>query len=294
MDESRQGREREDSGAPRESREPREAARHTQSNNWRVRAPTTVSDANDRPKTIGNGNNPTNGWGRRQEDTTSNNRWDRRDDNFGVSSSDRQPSGNTWRSREAQPNFMFKRDGHQTPRISTPSSSLVEGSDALSEGRRVYMGNILYHVRPEEITEVLNENGFKDIEQINISTDPITGRNPGYCFVEFESCESANAAIERMAGVTIQNRPLKMGPCKPKGRLRQQQHEPLFQRWSNWNGDQNGVQVSEQGPLGAEENLVDVVPNDQRYRVYVGGLDKMTSQEQNDRELRAVFEGFNV
>lgn len=127
----------------------------------------------------------------------------------------------------------------------------------------------------------------------------MTGRNPGYCFVEFESKEAADKALEKMKGVPILGRPLKTGPCKPKvwqSSVKQaRQHQPTFERWGNWNSDgSRGVQVSGQGPIGAEEHLIEVVQKDQRYRVFVGGLGKMINQAENDKELRAIFEGYKV
>lgn len=168
----------------------------------------------------------------------------------------------------------------------------------MREGRRIYLGNILYHVRPEQITEAFREQGFgeDDVDQIHISVDPVTGRNPGYCFVEFETKETADAALERMMGFPILGRPLKTGPCKPKAWQSQgkqaRQYRPTFERWGNWNGD--GVQLSGQGPVGAEEHLIEVIQKEQRYRVFVGGLGKMVNQAENDKELRAIFEGFRI
>jgi RNA recognition motif-containing protein len=181
------------------------------------------------------------------------------------------------------------------------SGSLVEETDALSEGRRIYLGNILYHVRPEQITEALQGQGFgeDEVDQIHISVDPVTGRNPGYCFVEFETKEYAETALERMAGVPILGRPLKAGPCKPKAWVSKdkqaRQHRPIFERWGNWNSDgSKGVMLSGQGPMGAEEHLIEVVQKEQRYRVFVGGLGKMINQAENDKEMRSIFEGFRV
>ncbi|CAH0040982.1 unnamed protein product, partial [Clonostachys rhizophaga] len=175
------------------------------------------------------------------------------------------------------------------------------GSDAIAEGRRIYVGNILYHVRPEQISEAFAAQGFTNIDQIHISIDPVTGRNPGYCFVEFETREVADDAIQRMSRVPIEGRPLQTGPCRPK---RQQQparqhysrpsRDPTFQRWGNWDGEGGQVMENGQGPVGAEEHLVNVVDDDQRCRVFVGGLDKMMNQAQNDEELREIFKDFKV
>ena len=188
---------------------------------------------------------------------------------------------------------------------SKPSSSLDDTSDALSEGRRIYLGNILYHVRPEEIREAAQTAGLGDIEQIHISVDPVTGRNPGYCFVEFATKETADAAIEAMSGVRIKGRPLKTGPCQPKRSARSDQrrrdgggggggYAPTFARWGDWKADGNGVRLDGQGPVGAEEHLYDVVRDKARCRVFVSGLGKMINQEHNDRELREIFKSFQV
>lgn len=161
------------------------------------------------------------------------------------------------------------------------------------------MGNILYNVRPEEITQALKDNGFPAIDQVHISVDPVTGRNPGYCFVEFLERQDADNAIDRMKGVTIRGRPLKTGPCQPKGREKRWQrsdHTPAFSRWGNWDPEGGNVRVDGQGPTGAEEHLTDVVRNwkDNRSRVFVGGLGKMINQGQNQEEMRRLFKGFNV
>lgn len=160
------------------------------------------------------------------------------------------------------------------------------------------MGNILYQARPEEILQALDNNGLARIEKIHVSIDPMNGRNPGHCFVEFPTRSDANTAIIKMKGVTIRGRPLRTGPCEPKGRdKRWQGHRKLlFTRWRNWDPEGGNVETNSQGPAGAEEHLLDVVRNwkNNRFRVFVGGLGKMINQVHNDQELREIFQGFNM
>lgn len=94
------------------------------------------------------------------------------------------------------------------PKNSAPRI-LVEGSDALPEGRGISLGNILYQFRPEEITKALEGEEFGAFDQIQISIGPVTSRNPGYCFVEFSTREDAQAALRTMSGVTVRGRSLK-------------------------------------------------------------------------------------
>ncbi|KAJ0275762.1 hypothetical protein COL940_008673 [Colletotrichum noveboracense] len=69
---------------------------------------------------------------------------------------------------------------------------------ALLEGRRIYLGNLLYVVRPVEIEDTLKDNDFGNFEKIVISVDPVNGRNPGYCFVDFVERADAERALSSL------------------------------------------------------------------------------------------------
>lgn len=65
---------------------------------------------------------------------------------------------------------------------------------------------------------MLNASDFEGlIDGVHISIDAVTGRNPGYCFIDFKAREDADRALEELHGVIIQGRPVKVGPCQPKG-----------------------------------------------------------------------------
>lgn len=192
-------------------------------------------------------------------------------------------------------------------RPSEPGPVANDASNSIAEGRRVYLGNILYRVEPHAIEQMLKDHGFEDrFEGIHISVDAVTGRNPGYCFVDFMTREDANEALSSLGGVTILDRPVKVGPCQPKGaerRWKSDGYKPTFQRWGDWHGSrgkgfgQDGgaaVDSHEQGPQGALDHLEEVKKGDPPPRLYVGGLGRMINQEQNDAEIRVYFEGFNM
>ncbi|KAL6851159.1 hypothetical protein ACO1O0_008287 [Amphichorda felina] len=282
------------------SESPHEPPRHAQSNNWRVRT-------SDNPPPV---SNPSRG-ARRDPDSAAScfgsDSWRTRSTQNPDTSSPRDARSHgaspSWRGHQ-QDNQAIPQDRVRDRETNKPSSNLKDdASDAPSEGRRIYLGNIFYNVRPEEIREASQSSGFPDIENIHISVDPVTGRNPGYCFVEFATREMANAAIEGMSGVHIKGRPLKTGPSQNKRPTRSDErrrggggggYTPTFARWGDWKPEGNGVRLDGQGPVGAEEHLIDVVQHQQRSRVFVGGLGRMINQEHNDQELREIFKDFKV
>lgn len=172
-------------------------------------------------------------------------------------------------------------------------------SDVTPEGRRIYLGNLEYSVQPPEIEAMLRDNYAGQYEQIHISVDPFTGRNPSYCFIDFPSREEAEKALSSLGGAAIRDRQVKVGPCVPKTSERRSvsgDYKPTFQRWGDWNGNTNKrTWDTEQGPYGALNRLDEMGQVDkQAPRVYVGGLGMMINQVQNDEEVRGYFAGFSV
>lgn len=104
----------------------------------------------------------------------------------------------------------------------------------------------------------------------------------------------------------IQDRPVKVGPCQPKGaekRWRSDNYKPTFQRWGDWKGSGTATSSGglpydderpEQGPHGALRHMDEVKRAGTPARVYVGGLGKMINQEENDKEIRGYLEGFSL
>lgn len=176
----------------------------------------------------------------------------------------------------------------------------------IAEGKRVYLGNLLYHVKPHEVDDMLAMNGFReDVESVHISIDAVTGRNPGYCFVDFKSPDSARLALETLTGNIIRDRPVKVGPCKPKGAERAWKnptYTPTFQRWGDWRGDRpsddNWCSAEnhepQQGPYKALQHFQGAKEMGAPSRVYFGGLGKMINQGEHDKEIRTYLEGFDM
>lgn len=200
--------------------------------------------------------------------------------------------------------------GHRRPPDRRPRKAVAQpGSsksvDTIAEGRRVYLGNLLYRIKPGQVEDMLATEGFGDeVENVHISVDAVNGRNPGYCFIDFKTRDGAQTALKSLTSASIQGRTVKVGPCQPKraGTAgRSDDYTPTFQRWGDWKGSRPGGLAErcpgegiEQGPYGALDHIDAVSKGDAPARVFVGGLGKMINQKENDKEIRGYFEGFNV
>ncbi|KAL7931524.1 hypothetical protein V8C35DRAFT_309735 [Trichoderma chlorosporum] len=171
------------------------------------------------------------------------------------------------------------------------------GNDALAEGRRIYLGNLHYVLKSEDIEEFLIGNGFDDIENIQLSVDAMSGRNPGYCFVDFAQQASAERALTDLRA-SLRGREVKVGPCEPR-KKRSGDGRSTFQRPGDWrsasgdDGQQFQGEAREQRPRGGFTRSEEVADESQGKRLYVGGLAKNLDQEQNNQEVMDIFTGFN-
>ncbi|KAG8674826.1 hypothetical protein FPOAC2_00861 [Fusarium poae] len=175
--------------------------------------------------------------------------------------------------------------------------------EAIAAGRRIYLGNLPYEAKPFEVEEILAKNGFDSLDKIHISVDPISARNPGYCFVDFHDCETAERALSSLSA-TVYGRNLKVGPCepkKPRERRGFQNEDATSRRWGDWNtkSSTNGNNMSpnngkseNRGPNWAINHFEDVTRDHGGRRLYVGGLGKMIDQAQHQEELAHIFSGF--
>ncbi|RCI09387.1 hypothetical protein L249_3722 [Ophiocordyceps polyrhachis-furcata BCC 54312] len=176
--------------------------------------------------------------------------------------------------------------------------------DALKTGRRIYLGNLPYTVKPYDVEEMLAANGFEQVDNIHISVDPVSARNPGYCFVDFADRDTAERALSELV-TEIGGRSVKVGPCEPKKYSGSRDESFAFQRWGDWRvkgeGEREegrgrrhgGYHHTKQGPYGALDHFDDMVNDFSGRRLFVGGLGKMSDQAQNSREVREIFQGFN-
>lgn len=199
-----------------------------------------------------------------------------------------QNANTTDRSSQYEPRQSFGRSTNSGPPRDTFRKPYDDSKAdaAINEGRRLYVGNMPYEATVKDV-----ETLFKDltIESINMSVDPMTGRNPSYCFVDFPSKEIAQTVMEEYNGRDFLRRPLRVKPGLKSGTgsgrfdLRPKQKDEgtqaPFDRWRRW-------ETPEQLAVASQEGR----------RLYVGGLPRFRNQDDTSTQIRELFasNGFEV
>ncbi|RDW83532.1 uncharacterized protein DSM5745_03858 [Aspergillus mulundensis] len=117
------------------------------------------------------------------------------------------------------------------------------------------------------------------VTAIDISVDPFTGRNPSYCFVEFDTKDKADHAMDELNGRDFQGRPLKVKPCVPKEQRRDNGERSgyVFDRWQRSDAARHFRGYAARG-----------------CRLVVSGLPKPSTQAYMNEKLAEFFVGFGV
>ena len=86
-----------------------------------------------------------------------------------------------------------------------------EGESAIT---RVFVGNLNFSSTSNDVEQLLAEAG--PIREVFLPTDRATGRPRGFAFVEFETAEAAEAAIEKFDGHELDGRKLRVNPAEDR------------------------------------------------------------------------------
>ena len=78
----------------------------------------------------------------------------------------------------------------------------------------IYVGNLSYGVSDQDLTEIFEE--FGEVNSAKVIKDRETGRSKGFAFVEMESDDDAQAAIDELDGSEIDGRAVKVNKARPK------------------------------------------------------------------------------
>lgn len=116
-------------------------------------------------------------------------------------------SGN-WRQKDETPR------AEPQPRQTRPYGSGrggFGGQQRESSDTRLYVGNLLYSAQRDDIAQFFNENGF-NVANISMSIDPLTGKNPSYCFVDFDTADDASRAMSQLNGQDVLGRAVRINP----------------------------------------------------------------------------------
>jgi len=81
---------------------------------------------------------------------------------------------------------------------------------------KLYIGNLSYQVKDEELTDTFSQYGT--VKSVRIVTDRETGRPRGFAFVEMSNADEAQAAIDGLDGKEAFGRALKISFAMEKER----------------------------------------------------------------------------
>jgi len=78
----------------------------------------------------------------------------------------------------------------------------------------IYIGNLSYKVRENDLKEVMEDYGT--VESVKIIKDRDTGKSKGFAFVEIANDADAQRAIEELNGAEYEGRAMVVKEAKPK------------------------------------------------------------------------------
>mgnify|MGYP001398943367 CR=1 FL=1 len=79
---------------------------------------------------------------------------------------------------------------------------------------RLYVGNLAYSVRDENLQELFSQ--FGTVRSAQVISDRESGRSKGFGFVEMDNDQEAQAAIDGLNGKPHEGRPLTVNEARPR------------------------------------------------------------------------------
>lgn len=125
----------------------------------------------------------------------------------------RSTASHNWRVKDDSPRTepQPRRQNRQSGNFGSTRQDNDNNQPRESSDTRLYVGNLLYSAQRDDIVQFFAENGF-NVLNLSMSIDPMTGRNPSYCFVDFESAEEASRAMAELNGRDVLGRAVRINP----------------------------------------------------------------------------------
>jgi RNA recognition motif-containing protein len=173
-------------------------------------------------------------------------------------------------------------------KISDPKAK-KKRTGAITDGREVYVWHIAFRVKEREIKETFSR--FGSIERIKMPLAG-SGNNKGYCFVNYKTKESADAAVAEMDGKELGGMQMHVeiavdrADAKPKIKSTLENVASPDQSTPSTNEAASGTGSKSEGTIGSRSiallNIPDTVP-DTRIRPLVEpfGFKKITLEPQH-------------
>lgn len=83
----------------------------------------------------------------------------------------------------------------------------------MSEDSKLFVGNLSWDVKDDDLEKVFSEVGA--VESVNIIHYQ-DGRSKGFGFVEMASAEDAKKAIDELNGKEVMGRPMRVDKAQPR------------------------------------------------------------------------------
>lgn len=131
-----------------------------------------------------------------------------------------------------------------------------------------------------------------------MSIDPFTGRNPSYCFVDMEYAEDARRAMEILPGQLVRGRPVKVNFKTEKRSRENRLPTKVYDlgersvKVRTPNVREGAFAFDRWARRDAESHWT--APQDEKRRVFVGGLPRIPNQDVVNAEMRELFKDFEV
>ena len=90
---------------------------------------------------------------------------------------------------------------------------------------KLYVGNLSHSTTEDDLRTLFAQAGA--VKSVTIIKDRDTGRSKGFGFVEMESAEDAQSAINKFHGTQFQDRTLTVNIARPR------EERPQQQRWGS-------------------------------------------------------------
>ena len=84
----------------------------------------------------------------------------------------------------------------------------------MSDENKIYVGNLEYGVDEGVLRNLLESKNIQ-AKEVKVITDKYTGRSKGFGFVEFETADELQKAIEALDGQDLNGRALKVNKARP-------------------------------------------------------------------------------
>jgi RNA recognition motif-containing protein len=81
-------------------------------------------------------------------------------------------------------------------------------------GRKLFVGNLSFNTDERRLQDLFQSVG--PVDSVNIVRDQVTGRARGFAFVEMQSDEAAQAAIQRLNETELDGRKLAVNEARPR------------------------------------------------------------------------------